>query len=277
MANISTTKIFNHPIAQAYFDKISAAGGDVADKNGVSNFVEELSKIVHPSLWVCWPLRSSQNIGTGSTVYSLGGLGNFNGAMVNGPTWGSEGMLFTQGTNSYISTSLSIGIRGASVAVFKKETAGSSTSVSIWGQPVNTSAGFPIVYGNNGSQGNSITQYTTSPTTAHAAPTSTGPPTLGARILSAVSWNPTQAKGWSTYKSSFAQEGPTSYSNGPYTLEYGSMMNNIILCNTNGGSGLFSDITFSFILMLSTELTSLQAMMLLSFYKKYLGAGLALP
>jgi hypothetical protein len=41
-------------------------------------------------LWnnmVCWPLRSSQNYGSGTTAYSLGGLGTFNGTLVDGPTW----------------------------------------------------------------------------------------------------------------------------------------------------------------------------------------------
>jgi len=46
-------------------------------------------------LWesmVCWPLRSSQNAGTGTTAYSLGGLGTFDGTLVNGPTWGADGI-----------------------------------------------------------------------------------------------------------------------------------------------------------------------------------------
>ena len=45
-------------------------------------------------LWnsmVCWPLRSSQNYGSGDTVFSLGGLGTFNGTRVNGPTWEADG------------------------------------------------------------------------------------------------------------------------------------------------------------------------------------------
>ena len=46
-------------------------------------------------LWnnmVCWPLRSTQNAGTGTTAYSLGGLGTFNGTLTNGPTWGGDGL-----------------------------------------------------------------------------------------------------------------------------------------------------------------------------------------
>jgi hypothetical protein len=48
---------------------------------------------------VCWPLRSSQNAGTGTTAYSLGGLGDFNGTLANSPAWGVDGVTFSP-TNS---------------------------------------------------------------------------------------------------------------------------------------------------------------------------------
>jgi hypothetical protein len=49
------------------------------------------------NLWsnmVAWTMRNYQNIGTASTVYSLGGLGVFNGTMINAPTWGINGINF---------------------------------------------------------------------------------------------------------------------------------------------------------------------------------------
>jgi hypothetical protein len=52
------------------------------------------------SLWssmVCWPLLSSQNAGTGTVVYSLGGLGVYDGTLVNGPTWGADGVALGNG------------------------------------------------------------------------------------------------------------------------------------------------------------------------------------
>jgi hypothetical protein len=57
-------------------------------------------------LWnsmVCWPLRSTQNAGTGTTAYSLGGLGTFNGSLTNGPTWGSDGVVFANASSQYVS------------------------------------------------------------------------------------------------------------------------------------------------------------------------------
>lgn len=56
---------------------------------------------------VCWPLRSSQNAGTGTTAYSLGGLGTFNGTLTNGPTWGANGITF-DGVNDFINTGNSL-------------------------------------------------------------------------------------------------------------------------------------------------------------------------
>ena len=55
-------------------------------------------------LWatsVCWPMRSTQNYGSGTTLKSLGGLGSFDGTLTNGPTWGADGITF-DGTNDYV-------------------------------------------------------------------------------------------------------------------------------------------------------------------------------
>lgn len=68
------------------------------------------------SLWnsmVCWPLRSSQNAETGDTMFSLGGLGTFNGTMVNGPTRGSDGMTFPRTGATHISATRPIGSAAA--------------------------------------------------------------------------------------------------------------------------------------------------------------------
>jgi hypothetical protein len=65
-----------------------------SDRAAVSAFVRGVKDL---GLWesmVCWPLRSSQNAGAGDTVYSLGGLGAFNGTRVNGPAWTADGLTF---------------------------------------------------------------------------------------------------------------------------------------------------------------------------------------
>jgi hypothetical protein len=60
----------------------------------INNFVKGIKSLGLWNSMVCWPLRSSQNAGGGATAFSLGGLGQFNGTLVNAPNWGSNGMTF---------------------------------------------------------------------------------------------------------------------------------------------------------------------------------------
>jgi len=101
--------IASFPFLASSFDNdartfINTSGA--ADRAAINHFVKGIKRL---GLWddmVCWPLRSAQNAGTGSTAYSLGGLGTYNGTLVNGPTWGSDGVTFatnaTTGRNSLI-------------------------------------------------------------------------------------------------------------------------------------------------------------------------------
>jgi len=75
---------------------IAASGA--TDVWNIQKFVQGVKTL---GLWddmVCWPLRSAQNAGTGTVAYSLGGLGAFNGTLVNGPTWGSDGIFSDDAT-----------------------------------------------------------------------------------------------------------------------------------------------------------------------------------
>lgn len=58
----------------------------------INKFVVGIKKLGLWNSMVCWPMRSIHNAGTGSTVYSLGGLGIYNGTMVNSPTWSTDGV-----------------------------------------------------------------------------------------------------------------------------------------------------------------------------------------
>jgi hypothetical protein len=69
-----------------------AAASGATDVAALSAFVKGVKELGLWSNMVCWPLRSSQNAGTGTTAYSLGGLGTFNGTLVNGPSWGADGV-----------------------------------------------------------------------------------------------------------------------------------------------------------------------------------------
>jgi hypothetical protein len=74
-----------------------------SDRAAVSAFVRGVKDLGLYNSMVCWPLRSTQNAGTGTTAYSLGGLGTFNGTLVDGPTWGADGIT-GNGTSAYIVT-----------------------------------------------------------------------------------------------------------------------------------------------------------------------------
>jgi len=80
------------------------ARSGATDRAAINAFVRGVKNL---GLWnslVCWPLRSSQNSGTGTTAYSLGGLGTFNGTLTNGPAWGADGIT-VDANNERITTS----------------------------------------------------------------------------------------------------------------------------------------------------------------------------
>jgi hypothetical protein len=89
------------PDAAAYFT--TAGVTDATAKEQINAFVKGVKNLGLWSSIVSWPLRSAQNAGTGTTAYSLGGLGTYNGTLTNGPTWGADGVVF-DGVNDCITT-----------------------------------------------------------------------------------------------------------------------------------------------------------------------------
>lgn len=106
--------------ARAYINAIGAT-----DRAAINHFVKGVKRLGLWSSMVCWPLRSSQNAGTGSTAYSLGGLGTYNGTLVNGPTWGADGVNFNAvSARIAVTLSLSQPLTVMGVANFKTLTNG---------------------------------------------------------------------------------------------------------------------------------------------------------
>ena len=87
--------------AAAYFDRAGVTNATA--KAQINAFVKGVKDLGLYNNMVSWPLRSAQNAGTGTTAYSLGGLGTFNGTLTNGPTWGADGVIF-DGINDFINT-----------------------------------------------------------------------------------------------------------------------------------------------------------------------------
>jgi hypothetical protein len=103
--------ILSFPFIAASFDAdarafINASGATARAE--INHFVKGIKKLGLYSSMVCWPLRSTQNAGTGSTAYSLGGLGTYNGTLVNGPTWGADGVEFASASAQRIDISTSL-------------------------------------------------------------------------------------------------------------------------------------------------------------------------
>lgn len=89
--------------AAAYFDRAGVT--DATAKAQINAFVKGIKDLGLYSNMVCWPLRSSQNAGTGTTAYSLGGLGTYNGTLVNNPTRGADGINMVGSPTPSITTS----------------------------------------------------------------------------------------------------------------------------------------------------------------------------
>jgi len=129
------------------------APADVAD---IDNFVKGLKQL---DLWqssICFLMRSQHNLGTGNTILSLGGEQNVNGTLVNSPTWGPNGIIFS-GTN-YITAFLRKQIQTSEISI--ASVANSTTMAILNGFPYQLSVstnnysvdGFSII--SAGSSGN---------------------------------------------------------------------------------------------------------------------------
>lgn len=92
----------------AFAQRVKAGSGTTILPNNLVQLNKFVVGIKRMRLWnqmVCWPMRSIHNAGIGSTVYSLGGLGTFNGTMVNSPTWENIGIKFILPNRQYVDVS----------------------------------------------------------------------------------------------------------------------------------------------------------------------------
>lgn len=81
--------------AKAYANNIVKAGGRIpSDIGSVNDFIRRLKQ---NNLWASfaegWLMRSTQNIGTGTFIYSLKDFNN-RATMVNAPAWSEAGVIF---------------------------------------------------------------------------------------------------------------------------------------------------------------------------------------
>jgi hypothetical protein len=120
--------------AVAYIGKVGIT--DVVAQNAINDFVLGMKALNYYSSMVVWLFRSTQNKGTGTIAYSLGGLGSFDGTLTNGPTWGTNGIVF-DGSNDLIALAngtFSSGNSAESFLAFFQPTGGTGAVILGQGQ-----------------------------------------------------------------------------------------------------------------------------------------------
>jgi len=89
--------------AVTYFARAGVT--DATAKAQINAFVLGVKDLGLYNSIVSWPLRSTQNAGTGTTAYSLGGLGTYDATLSASPSWGTTGVSFS-GMGTLLNNSL---------------------------------------------------------------------------------------------------------------------------------------------------------------------------
>jgi hypothetical protein len=248
---------------------IAASGA--TDVWNIQKFVQGVKTL---GLWddmVCWPLRSAQNAGTGTTAYSLGGQGAFNGTLVGGPVWENDnsGITFANVANQYIATNYDISPVHSSVVAARRNESGTS---SLWGQKANTGNNFPIWFGPS-SGGAALGLFSFSVITGG-----------GANQMSVVhNGSPAMASfaqffaAWTATDGTVGFDGNNTTGNWPATLQVGGEQNDIILGASFGAASAQPARTMAAVTKFNTTLTLAQITAFRDLYKQTLGIGLSLP
>lgn len=147
-AQINESNSFD-PDALRYF--ATAGVTDATGRSQINTFVRGIKSLGLYNNMVCWPLRSTQNAGTGGTAYSIGGLGTYDGTLTNGPTWGTSGITF-DATNDFISTTLTSGFSEITAFSIATPTNNLNFQLEIGKDNASTSREWGIFTWNSGTQ-----------------------------------------------------------------------------------------------------------------------------
>jgi hypothetical protein len=216
---------------------------------------------------VCWPLRSTQNAGTGTTAYSLGGLGTFNGTLVNGPTWGTDGILFDAASSTHITTTLDVqNLRKFTAMVAANQAsqvAGSDALMAAWGAV--TSANYFILRKTSATVFNLLTR----------SASATRQVNLGSGLIASSIWQ--MLGGGTQGTNTVTTINGTAGTNMAFLPdETGSSTVSIGVLAPPSNSPFNGTIAWAF-LYKDEEMTTAQQLSLYNLYKQTLGIGLSLP
>jgi hypothetical protein len=260
----------------AYANRIKAGAGTVLSNEALKQINKFVIGIKRMKLWdkmVCWPMRSIHNAGTGSTVYSLGGLGVYNGTMVNSPMWDRLGIQKNTGSTGYLSTQYDLETTGSAIFFFNTINTTNSRGVAHFGHGVNSASGYPISYGQGGGLNNFFGQSTTPPSIVHSVQV-TSAQNLNQFYSHGVSWNINNA---SLFFNGVLVLANGAYSSGPYTLSDGPSMSNIIILGSYGNASSQGCSTLhSFGSLFKIPLTTEQHKLIYDLYRVTLARNLGL-
>jgi hypothetical protein len=258
--------------AVAYFERAGVT--DATAKGQINSFVKGMKDLSLYSSMACWPLRSSQNKGSGTIAYSLGGLGTYNGTLVNSPSWTTDGIDHTAASSQTTSFPLNVVDYGAT-----------GFSLYFAGKLKTGTQGFSMIFGQEGG----------------TAPTSMGMIRLGAVASAEIQLNVSytggavartiSANAVNTFNSFGATISPssvglvfndsTSFSapSGTYNASKEAEADSLRTASRGPTtvSKVYADLISSFGLFTSSSLNASQFSSLISLYKTTLGTGLSLP
>ena len=228
---------------------------DVVAQNAINDFVLGMKNLNLYNNMACWPLRSTQNAGTGTTAYSLGGLGTFNGTLVSGPTWGVDGVVF-DGSNDVITTSLTTQFTDFTAMATVRINAGAGNASRIIDKNFSTGFWLGKAFADN-QAGGGVRE---------------GSTPFG-RYVSCQE---------GVYNTLFSTRGGTThsiYKNGSSTVATGTVTATALSSDSVsfGGSSNFLLGTISFTLISDQSFNSSTVDSIYNLYKNTLGAGLGLP
>lgn len=247
--------------AAAYFDRAGVT--DATAKAQINAFVKGVKGLGLYNGMVSWPLRSSQNAGSGTTAYSLGGLGTFNGTLTNGPTWGTNGIVFSSAASQYINLSTALASGQLNCLAFG---VGSVSSVA------SGNRFFDFQEQATATRRNPFLSYESFGVITDFQLPNSGVATQQATVNLADQLNTflsvCGSKESGTMRISL--NGISQVTSGGKTFNVGSGYDTARIANIFDG-------TVSFALLASTDFTSAQVLSLHNLYKTTLGTGLGLP
>ena len=116
--------------AVAYFERAGVT--DVTAKSQISAFVIGIKDLGLYNSIVSWPLRSTQNAGTGTTAYSLGGLGTYDFTLNNSPSRDASGIT-TNGTNQWADATIPTSSQWSFIAILARTNNSDTEARYYWG------------------------------------------------------------------------------------------------------------------------------------------------